>query len=139
MAVAAAPAGITLLEQRWEALLASHLGVLASVTAFTEGLPWLDAVLGQLDENRKLLTGLLAEHLPGTGYAPPQASFLAWMDCSGLGLGDDPAAVFLDRGGVALGHGPDFGSEGHGFARLNMGTSPELMAEAIRRMASATG
>ena len=139
VAVAAAPAGITLLEQRWEALLASHLGVLASVTAFTEGLPWLDAVLGQLDENRKLLTGLLAEHLPGTGYAPPQASFLAWLDCRGLGLGDDPAAVFLDRGGVALGHGPDFGSEGHGFARLNMGTSPELMAEAIRRMASATG
>jgi len=107
------------------------------VAAFTEGLPWLDAVLGQLDENRKLLAGLLAEHLPGVGYAPPQASFLAWLDCRELGLGDDPAAVFLDRGGVALGHGPHFGTEGHGFARLNMGTSPELLAQAIRRMASA--
>ena len=137
LAVAAAPAGITLLEQRWDALLASHLGVLASVAAFTEGLPWLDAVLGQLDENRKLLTGLLAEHLPGGGYAPPQASFLAWLDCRDLGLGDDPAAVFLDKGRVALGHGPDFGAEGHGFARLNMGTSPELLEEAVRRMASA--
>jgi len=137
LAVAGAPAGVTLLEQRWEALLASHLGVLASVAAFTRGLPWLDAALGQLDENRKLLAGLLAEHLPGVGYAPPQASFLAWLDCRELGLGDDPAAVFLDRGGVALGHGPHFGTEGHGFARLNMGTSPELLAQAIRRMASA--
>jgi cystathionine beta-lyase len=137
LAVAAAPAGITLLEQRWEALLASHPGVLASVAAFTEGLPWLDAVLGQLDENRKLLTGLLAEHLPGAGYAPPQASFLAWLDCRDLGLGDDPAAVFLDKGRVALGHGPEFGAEGHGFARLNMGTSPELLEDAVRRMASA--
>jgi cysteine-S-conjugate beta-lyase len=137
LAVAAAPAGITLLEQRWEALLASHPGVLASVAAFTEGLPWLDAVLGQLDENRKLLTGLLAEHLPGAGYAPPQASFLAWLDCRDLGLGDDPAAVFLDKGRVALGHGPDFGAEGHGFTRLNMGTSPELLEEVVRRMASA--
>jgi len=136
LAVAGAPAGITLLEERWEALLASHLGVLASVAAFTEGLPWLDAVLGQLDENRKLLADLLAEHLPGAGYAPPQASFLAWLDCRDLGLGDDPAAVFLDRGQVALGHGPDFGAEGHGFARLNMGTSPELLAEAVRRMAA---
>jgi cystathionine beta-lyase len=137
LAVAGAPAGVTLLTDRWEALLASHLGVLASVAAFTEGLPWLDAVLGQLDENRVLLAGLLAEHLPAVRYAPPQASFLAWLDCRDLGLGDDPAAVFLDKGSVALGHGPHFGAEGHGFARLNMGTSPELLEEAVRRMASA--
>ncbi len=137
LAVAGAPSGVTLLTDRWEALLASHLGVLASVAAFTEGLPWLDAVLGQLDENRVLLAGLLAEHLPAVRYAPPQASFLAWLDCRDLGLGDDPAAVFLDKGSVALGHGPHFGTEGHGFARLNMGTSPELLEEAVRRMASA--
>jgi cystathionine beta-lyase len=136
LAVAGAPAGITLLEERWEALLASHLGVLASVAAFTDGLSWLDAVLGQLDENRKLLAGLLAEHLPGAGYGPPQASFLAWLDCRELGLGDDPAAVFLDKGRVALSPGPDFGAEGRGFARLNMGTSPELLGEAVRRMAA---
>jgi cystathionine beta-lyase len=137
LAVAGAPAGVTLLTDRWEALLASHLGVLASVAAFTEGLPWLDAVLGQLDQNRALLTGLLAGHLPAVRYAPPQASFLAWLDCRDLGLGDDPAAVFLDKGSVALGHGPHFGAEGPGFARLNMGTSPELLEEAVRRMAAA--
>jgi cystathionine beta-lyase len=70
-------------------------------------------------------------------YAPPQASFLAWLDCRGLSLGDDPAAVFEEKGNVALGHGPRFGAEGHGFARLTMGTSPELMEETVRRMASA--
>jgi len=137
LAVAGTPAGARLLAERWEALLASHLGVLASVAAFTQGLPWLDAVLGQLDQNRALLTGLLTEHLPGVRYAPPRASFLAWLDCRDLGLGDDPAAVFQEKGNVALSHGPHFGAEGHGFARLNMGTSPELLAEAVRRMASA--
>jgi len=136
LAVAGTAAGTRLLEERWEALEPSHLGVLASAAAFTQGLPWLDAVLGQLDENRKLLTGLLAEHLPGVRYAPPQASFLAWLDCRDLGLGDDPAGVFLENGKVALGHGPHFGAEGHGFARLNMGTSPELLEAAVRRMAS---
>jgi cystathionine beta-lyase len=45
--------------------------------------------------------------------------------------------VFLAKGRVALGHGPDFGAEGHGFARLNMGTSPELPEEVVRRVASA--
>ena len=137
LAVAGTRAGARLLEERWEALLASHHGVLASVAAFTQGLPWLDAVLGQLDQNRALLVGLLAEHLPGVRYAPPEASFLAWLDCRDLGLGDDPAAVFLDKGNVALAHGPAFGAEGRGFARLNVGTSPELLDEAVRRMASA--
>jgi cystathionine beta-lyase len=137
VAIAGSAAGAALLEERWEALLAAHLGVLASVAAFTEGLPWLDATLGQLDENRVLLAGLLREHLPEVGYAQPQASFLAWVDCRALGLGDDPSAVFLDRGRVAVGRGPDFGHEGQGFVRLNIGTSPALIAEAVRRMASA--
>ena len=137
LAVAGSDEGVQLLERRWEALLAGHLGVLASVAAFTDGLPWLDAVRGQLEENRALLTRLLAGHLPAVGYAEPEASFLAWLDCRDLGLGDDPAAVFLDKGRVALGHGPDFGAEGHGFARLNMGTSPELLEEVVRRVASA--
>jgi cystathionine beta-lyase len=112
--------------------------VLASVAAFGESLPWLDAALGQLDENRGYLSRLLSEHLPAVRYVPPQASFLAWLDCAPLGLGDDPAAAFLARGRVALAPGPDFGTQGNGFARLNMGTSPALMLAAVRRMAAAT-
>jgi cysteine-S-conjugate beta-lyase len=59
------------------------------------------------------------------------------LDCRALGLGDDPAAAFLDRGRVALNAGPGFGTQGQGFARLNIGTSPELITEAVRRMALA--
>jgi cystathionine beta-lyase len=84
-----------------------------------------------------VLARLLGDHLPGVGYVPPEASFLAWLDCRALGLGEDPAEAFLTRGRVALSPGPGFGTPGHGFARLNMGTSPELMAEAVRRMAAA--
>jgi cystathionine beta-lyase len=137
IAVAGSEQGCALLEQRAEALSAGHLGVLASVAAFAEGRPWLDAVLRQLDDNRALLTGLLREHLPAVGYVQPEASFLAWLDCRALGLGDDPAAVFLDRGRVAVARGPRFGRQGEGFVRLNIGTSPELIAEAVRRMAEA--
>jgi cysteine-S-conjugate beta-lyase len=125
------------LEERWEALLPGQPGVPATVAAFAESLPWLDALLAQLDENRAGLARLLADHLPGVGYVPPEASFLAWLDCRALGLGDDPAAAFLERGRVALSNGPGFGTQGRGFARLNIGTSPELMTEAVRRMAAA--
>ena len=114
-----------------------HLGVLAAVAAFRDGGPWLDGLLRRLDGNRRLLSDLLAAHLPDVDYLLPQAGYLAWLDCTGLGLGADPAACFLERGRVALSPGPTFGGPGAGFARLNMGTSPALLEEAVRRMAAA--
>jgi cystathionine beta-lyase len=137
VAVAGNPEAAGILTERWDALLASHLGVHASVAAFRDARLWLDAAVAQIDANTRLLSGLLAEHLPAIGYRPPQASFLAWLDCRDLGLGADPAVAFLSAGRVARSRGPDFGVQGSGFARLNIGTSPELIAEAVRRMAAA--
>jgi cysteine-S-conjugate beta-lyase len=112
-----------------------HFGVLASVAAFESADEWLDEVIGVLDANRQLLAELLAEHLPQVGYTLPAAGYLAWLDCRALGLGDDPAEALLGRGRVALTSGPQFGTGGDGFARLNYATSPELLAEAVKRMA----
>ncbi|AKH81585.1 cystathionine beta-lyase [Streptomyces sp. CNQ-509] len=116
---------------------ASHLGALAHVAAFRHGGPWLDALLAGLDENRRLLGRLLAERLPGAEYRVPDGTFLAWLDCRALGLGDDPAAVFLEYGRVALASGIPFGTGGAGHARLNFATSPEVLTEAVDRMATA--
>lgn len=138
VAIAGSSAAAEILRERWNALLPGNLGVLATVAAFTCGLAWLDAMLAQLDENRVLLGRLLSEHLPAVGYVQPEASFLAWLDCRQLGLGDDPAAVFLERGRVALSPGPDFGSPGRGYVRLNIGTSPDILVEAVQRMAATT-
>jgi cystathionine beta-lyase len=115
---------------------AGHLGVLASIAAFTQGGPWLDALVRQLDLNRRRLAALLERELPAVRHVMPEAGFLAWLDCRELGLGDDPAAAFLERGRVALSPGPWFGTGGEGFARLNIGTSGALLEEAVRRMAS---
>ncbi|MFM9441367.1 MalY/PatB family protein [Streptomyces acidiscabies] len=117
----------------------SHLGVIAHTAALRDGGDWLDAVLSGLDENRRLLAGLLARHLPAVRYTPAQATYLAWLDCRALGLGDDPADVFLRRGRVALNSGPAFGTGGAGFVRMNLATSPENVAEGVRRMAAALG
>ncbi|MEU5753963.1 aminotransferase class I/II-fold pyridoxal phosphate-dependent enzyme [Streptomyces sp. NPDC047829] len=115
----------------------SHVGVLAHTAALRDGADWLDAVLAGLDENRRLLTGLLAEHLPGVVHRAGEATFLAWLDCRALGLGDDPAEVFLRRGRVALSSGIPFGTGGAGHVRLNLAASPEVLTEAVRRMAAA--
>jgi cystathionine beta-lyase len=102
-----------------------------------DGRGWLAQLTTELDANRALLGRLLSEHLPGIRWRAPDATYLAWLDCRGLGLGDDPAAAFRERALVALGSGPHYGHEsGRGFARLNLATSPGIIEEAVRRMAS---
>ena len=115
------------------------LGVLAAEAAFTDGDDWLDAVLHQLDSNRRLLLKLLAERLPEVIWTPPEASYLAWLDCRRLGLGVDPAELLSSRARVALSSGPLYGPPGAGHARLNFGTSPQLVEQMIDRVAGAIG
>jgi cystathionine beta-lyase len=109
-------------------------GVLAGEAAFKHGEPWLDELLVGLDHNRTLLSALSAT-IPGLGYVPPPATYLAWLDLRALGLGDDPAEPILARGRVALSRGLDFGPEGAGHARLNFATRPSILSEAVRRIA----
>ena len=116
-----------------------HIGVIAHTAAFNHARPWLDSAIAGIDVNRHLLAELLNEHLPGAGYCPPEGSYLAWIDCRELGVGDDPAKVFLEQGRVALTSGSGFGDGGAGFVRLNLATSPAILAEAVTRMASVTG
>ena len=114
-----------------------HLGVLASVAAYTEGVPWLDQLLATLDDRRTLLGQLLRERLPMLTWQPPEATYLAWLDCTALGGGDRARELFLDKGRVALERGGRFGAAGSDFVRFNFATSPEILDAATTQMAAA--
>jgi cystathionine beta-lyase len=137
--VAASDRALAVLDGMWDeiAFRTSILGYHASVAAFTEGDDWLDGAIVAIDRSGALLTSLLAEHLPAVGYTPPRASYLAWLDFRALGWGDDPAARALELARVALNPGHEFGPSGAGFARLNLACSPEVLTEAITRLAAA--
>jgi cystathionine beta-lyase len=113
-----------------------HIGVIAHTAAFSRARDWLDETVAGIDANRHLLAELLREHLPGARYTPPEGTYLAWIDCRELGLGDDPSEIFRERGKVALTNGTEFGDGGNGFVRLNLATTPEIVTEAVHRMAS---
>ncbi|MEE6179366.1 MalY/PatB family protein [Mycobacterium sp. 050134] len=129
----------------------SHLGVIAHAEAFRSGARWLDALLSGLDENRTLLTELVAEHLPEVKLQRPQGTYLAWLDCRLLGIGEEahtdelavvadlsgPARWFLDNARVALSSGHVFGTGGAGHVRLNFATSKAILTEAVSRMGRA--
>ena len=113
------------------------LGQVATVAGWEHGDDWIAELVAGLDHNRHLLSDLLSELLPGVVYRRPQATYLAWLDCRELDLGDNPAELFLSRGQVALNSGLDFGPEGTGHVRLNFATSPELLTMIVERMAAA--
>ena len=113
------------------------LGQVATAAGWEKGDAWIAELVEGLDHNRHLLAEMLSEHLPQIRYRPPQATYLSWLDCRDLGLGDNPAEIFMSRGKVALNSGLDFGVEGTGYVRLNFATSPEMLAMIVERMASA--
>lgn len=129
----------------------SHLGVIAHTAAFRDGRDWLDLLLDGLTDNRAVLGKLLAERLPTVGYIRPEGTYLAWLDCTPLGLGAGstpdgpgivtdlagPARFFLDRARVALSSGHIFGIGGAGHVRLNFATHPDILTEAVIRMSQA--
>jgi cysteine-S-conjugate beta-lyase len=121
-------------DARWRI---GHFGVLASVAAFESGSEWLDALLATLAQRRSELADLLAEHLPEVRWHPPEATFLAWLDCRAYGDGTTPQERFLERGRVALEAGPSFGAPGSGWVRLNFGTGADILRTAVERMAAA--
>ena len=115
---------------------ASILGAFASATAFAEGGTWLDTVMKELDHNRFLVRDLLREKLPMVRYHIPQNSYLAWLDLTALNLGENPSATLLEKGRVAFNAGHTYGAQSSQYVRLNFATSPEILNEAVLRIAS---
>jgi cystathionine beta-lyase len=114
---------------------ASLLGGFATAVAFADSGVWLDTVIAQLDHNRHLIKKLLAEKLPTVRYHIPQNSYLAWLDLESLHLGADPSATLLEKGRVAFNPGHSYGKQCDQYVRLNFATSPEIITEAIDRIA----
>jgi cysteine-S-conjugate beta-lyase len=121
-------------DARWRT---GHFGVIATVAAFRHGADWLDELLRTLDARRTRLGTLLRDRLPMIKWHPPEATFLAWLNCAALGPDNEARERFLTRGRVALEPGLNFGAAGAGFVRLNFGTSAEILDEAVGRMEAA--
>ncbi|WP_405164067.1 aminotransferase class I/II-fold pyridoxal phosphate-dependent enzyme [Nocardia sp. NBC_01499] len=112
----------------------SALSVLATHTAWQEGAEWLARTRQTLIGNRDLVADALP---PEIRFLRPAASYLAWLDCRGLELDQDPAAFFLEHAKVRLLSGPDFGPGGAGFARLNFATFRPVLEEMLSRVGNA--
>jgi cystathionine beta-lyase len=114
----------------------SCVGVDATVAAWREGQPWLDGVLDLLAANRDVV-GAWAAGQPGVRHHRPEATFLAWLDFAALELPLEPHDFLLESARVGLNRGGDFGTLGACCARLNFGTSPEILRSVLNRISGA--
>ncbi len=111
----------------------SCFAIAAAEAAYRSGGEWLADLLDYLRGNRDLVERFAAEALPGVGMSHVEATYLAWLDVSRLGL-PDPMQACLDAG-IALSPGSAFGDPG--FLRLNFGCRRDVLREGLRRLQSA--
>ena len=111
----------------------SPLGLEATRAAYAECGEWLQALVQYLQANRDYLLDAVRTRLPGIVMHAPQGTFLAWLDCSALGL-DDPHRFFLEQAKVGLSAGIEFGDDSQQFVRLNFGCPRALLEEGVQRM-----
>jgi len=90
-------------------------------------------VQAYLQANRDYLADALKTRFPGIQMHLPQSTYLAWLDCSGLGL-VNPQKFFLEKAKVALSAGPEFGEDCKQYVRLNFGCPRPLLEEGLARM-----
>ncbi|MBX2881162.1 MAG: PatB family C-S lyase [Granulosicoccus sp.] len=123
------------LRQRFEAAkveVVSGPGTLSYASAeaaFAKGEPWRQALLDYLRENYALLEREMAT-LPGLQLQRCDATYLAWIDATELGL--DNVAHYLEQHGIGLSAGEQFGQPG--FVRLNFACPRTTLEEGISRI-----
>ena len=123
-----------------ELSLGNIFGYYAAEAAFAHGEEWLRQLLSYLQGNIDAAESYLRTHCPEVTFMRPEASFLLWMDFRLWNLPQKELArrlVFDAK--IGLNNGTDFGPEGEGFMRMNIGTNRATVLEGLRRIASVRG
>lgn len=115
--------------------MGNSFGLAAFTAAFAEGGEWLDQLTAYLKGNRDYLGEFMASELPQIKVRDCEGTYLAWLDCSALGLTDEEMSkFFVEKARVALNPGTSFGKEGSGFMRLNFATPRVVLEEGLNRI-----
>ncbi|RSX54125.1 aspartate aminotransferase [Bifidobacterium goeldii] len=118
-------------------LTVSHFGLIACQAAYEHGEAWLNELMSVLDTNRALLRDF-ASTTPGLALIEPEGTYLAWLDCRGLGMTADELRDFMrNKGRVYFDEGALFGRGGEGFERVNLACPTVLLQQVVERVGTA--
>ncbi|NLX84770.1 MAG: pyridoxal phosphate-dependent aminotransferase [Synergistaceae bacterium] len=134
----------SLMEQYKSVLVRFHLsrlngmGLVAMEAAYSKCAQWADEMVEYIEGNRDFTEKFVKERMPKAKMDHPEGTYIFWIDFRGYGFDGETLPEFLVREAkVALNKGLDFGEEGAGFARINVGTTRKQLAEGLERIAKA--
>ena len=111
---------------------------IATIAAYSQGEDYRRQMLHYIEENIRFVEDYCREYLPDIKPLRPEASFLVWLDCRGLGLSHDALVdLFVNRARLALNDGAMFGPGGEGFMRMNVGTPRAVLRQALNQLKAA--
>lgn len=113
------------------------VGVDATIAAWDEGQPWLDAAMAHLLIARNHLLAVLAKEIPEIKLHAPEATYLAWLDCTALDLPTTAFEFFLQQAKIGFSAGENFEPSATQFVRFNFATSRTILDEILGRMVKA--
>lgn len=114
------------------------MGLAACRAAYENGAAWLDELIAYLAGNMSRIGEFLQTRVPRIKLVEPEGTYLAWLDCAGLGLSArELDALITDKAKLWLNSGPGFGLGGAGFQRMNAACPRATVEEALRRLAAA--
>ena len=102
----------------------------ATEAAYRHGNPWRLALLDYLRGNLARISDVVKE-LPGIELQPLEATYLAWIDASGLGLEDTQS--HFESAGIGMSSGEQFGEPSH--LRLKFACPRSLLDRGLERLA----
>jgi cystathionine beta-lyase len=131
------------LKRAFETLHVSNtnpFSIVAFEAAYRGGEVWLESLLAYLKGNRDFVGDYIARHLPAIKVIHAEGTYLLWLDCRELGMGDAGLREFFVREArVGMNPGTAFGKCGSGFMRLNIASPRNVIAEALERIKTALG
>ncbi len=114
------------------------MSVVATEAAYTYGAEWRRQMLDYIQGNVDFVDAYLKANIPAVHCVRPDASFLIWLDCRKLGIGQaELVSLFADKAGLFLNDGEMFGEQGSGFMRLNIGCPRSVLESALERLSAA--
>ncbi len=109
--------------------------VVAFEAAYSEGDEWLNALMTYLEATRDYVADYLQKNIPKIKMVKPEATYLLWLDCRGLEMGDAQLRdFFVKKCKVGMNPGIVFGEVGSGFMRMNIGTQRINIQEVLERI-----
>jgi cystathionine beta-lyase len=112
-------------------------GTVALEAAYRHGDDWLAQLIDYLWDNYLFMETYLKANLPEVVVMRPEATYLVWLDFSAFGLSDNQINDKIIQSGVGLNRGIQFGTQGSGYMRINIGCTRVMLEEALKRIVEA--